>query len=42
VRVGFGTLRYPDSPSYNGFIDDANLDSTYGSQAPALGDRVSQ
>jgi hypothetical protein len=42
VRVGFGTFRYPDSDSYNGFIDDANLDSRYGQQAPALGDRVSR
>jgi hypothetical protein len=40
VRVGFGTFRYPDSDSYNGFVDDANLDSKYGTQAPALGERV--
>lgn len=42
VRVGFGTFRYPVSDSYNGFIDDAQLDGTYGSEAPALGQRVSR
>ena len=42
MRVGFGTFRYPVSDSYNGFIDDAQLDGTYGSEAPALGERVSR
>jgi hypothetical protein len=43
VRVGFMSYRYPDSSSYNGYIDDANKNQSYGGSAgPALGDRVSR
>jgi hypothetical protein len=42
VRVGFNTFRYPDSTSYNGFLDDANQVQDVGGDHPALGSRVSR